>query len=93
MADTGLALCLESQAALRPDLRLLVMSATLDLEPVSRLLGGSPVLRCEGRSFPVEMRYLPVPGTAGHAPRAAFELLRHAANVAAHVLHTSAAAC
>lgn len=57
-ADLGLALCLQSQAILREDLRILVMSATLDAEPVAALLGDAPVLRCEGRSYPVETRYL-----------------------------------
>ncbi len=58
-ADLGLALALESQQALRDDLRLLVMSATLDGEPIARLLGGAPLISSEGRSFPVEMRYSP----------------------------------
>ena len=57
--DLALALCLESQSALRPDLKLLVMSATLDAGPVAGLLGGAPVLTSEGRMFPVETRYLP----------------------------------
>ncbi|PPD16239.1 MAG: ATP-dependent helicase HrpB [Methylobacterium sp.] len=57
-ADFGLALALESQAALRPDLRLVVMSATLDDERLSALLGEAPVIRSEGRTYPVETRYL-----------------------------------
>jgi ATP-dependent helicase HrpB len=57
-ADLGLALCLQSRAVLREDLRLLVMSATLEAEPVAALLGGAPVLRSEGRSFPVETHHL-----------------------------------
>ena len=56
-ADLGLALCLESQAALRDDLKLLVMSATLDGEAVARLLGAAPVITSEGRSYPVTIRY------------------------------------
>ena len=60
-ADTGLALCLEAQRLFRPDLRLLVMSATLDCEPISKLLGDAPVITCEGRMFPVETRYLEQP--------------------------------
>ncbi len=56
-ADFGLALALESQAILRPELRLLVMSATLDGERVSRLLGDAPIVSSVGRSFPVELRY------------------------------------
>ncbi|MEO9335999.1 ATP-dependent helicase HrpB [Mesorhizobium sp. SB112] len=55
--DFGLALALDVQGALRPDLRLLVMSATLDGARVARLLGDAPVIESEGRSFPVEIRY------------------------------------
>lgn len=58
-ADLGLALCLESQSALRPDLKLLVMSATLDCQPIARLLGEAPIVVSEGRAFPVQVRYLP----------------------------------
>ena len=55
--DFGLALALDVQGALRPDLRLLVMSATLDGARVATLLGGAPVIESQGRSFPVEIRY------------------------------------
>lgn len=57
-ADLGLALARESQSVLRDDLRLLVMSATLDIVGVSRLLEDAPVIEAEGRMFPVETRYL-----------------------------------
>jgi ATP-dependent helicase HrpB len=57
--DLGLALALHTQALVRPDLRLLVMSATLDGVAVARLLGDAPVITGEGRSFPVETRYQP----------------------------------
>jgi ATP-dependent helicase HrpB len=57
-ADLGLALCLETQSYLRDDLRLIVMSATLDGERVAKLLGDAPIVTSEGRSFPVETRYL-----------------------------------
>ncbi len=58
-ADFGLALALDSQAHLRPDLRLLVMSATLDGARVASLLGADvPVIAAEGRAFPVETVYL-----------------------------------
>lgn len=60
-ADLGLALCLEIRAALREDLRLLVMSATLDAAPVAALMGGAPMVTSEGRAFPVETRWLPRP--------------------------------
>lgn len=57
-ADLGLALARDSQTVLRDDLRLLVMSATLDIAGVSKLLDGAPVIEAEGRVFPVETRYL-----------------------------------
>ncbi len=60
-ADFGLALCLEARAALRPDLMLLVMSATLDAAPVAALMGDAPVITSEGRAFPVETRWLARP--------------------------------
>jgi ATP-dependent helicase HrpB len=56
-ADLGLALCLEAQATLRPDLRLLIMSATLDGVAIAKLLGDAPLLTSEGQSFPAETRY------------------------------------
>ncbi len=43
----------------RPDLRLAVMSATLDPEPIAKFLGGCPIVESEGRSYPVEIRYRP----------------------------------
>lgn len=57
-ADMGLALARDSQTGLREDLRILVMSATLDGARVARLLGEAPVVESEGRAFPVETRYL-----------------------------------
>jgi ATP-dependent helicase HrpB len=57
-ADFGLALALDVQAGLREDLRILVMSATLDGARVARLLGEAPVIESAGRAFPVETRYL-----------------------------------
>ena len=74
-ADTGLALCLESQRLFRPDLRLLVMSATLDCGPVSELLGQAPMIVCEGRMFPVETRYLDQP-LSGHLDVAVVQAIR-----------------
>ena len=59
--DLALALCLDGADALRDDLRILVMSATLDAEQVSGLLGNAPVVRGEGRSHPVEIHYLSRP--------------------------------
>ncbi len=66
-ADLGLALARDSQTGLREDLRLLVMSATLDGARVGKLLGDAPVVESAGRAFPVETRYL------GRDPRAPVE--------------------
>ncbi|MBU2935939.1 MULTISPECIES: ATP-dependent helicase HrpB [Pacificibacter] len=64
-ADLGLALIVEVRGALRDDLALVVMSATLDAGPVADLLGGAPIVTSEGRAFPVETLWLnkPVPKT------------------------------
>ncbi|MDF2999879.1 MAG: ATP-dependent helicase HrpB, partial [Xanthobacteraceae bacterium] len=63
-ADLGLALALDAQGALREDLRILVMSATLDGARVAKLLGEAPVIESLGRAFLIETRYL------GRDPRA-----------------------
>ncbi len=71
-ADLGLALCLEIRAALRDDLVLLVMSATLDAAPVADLMGDAPVITSKGRAFAVETHWLaqpwsrPAQQTGGH---------------------------
>lgn len=57
-SDFGLALALDAQAALRPDLRLVAMSATLDGARFSGLMGGAPVVESEGRSWPLALRHL-----------------------------------
>lgn len=56
-ADLALALALQVQAILRDDLRILLMSATLDAATLSTLLGGAPVVTSLGRQFPVDIRY------------------------------------
>ena len=56
-ADLGLALALDSQRSFNPDLRIVVMSATLDGARVAGLLDDAPVICSEGRSFPVQTRY------------------------------------
>lgn len=60
-ADLGLALAWDLREGLRPDLALLVMSATLDAAPVAAMLGNAPLVTSEGRAFPVETRWLPRP--------------------------------
>src|SRR6478752_4917177 len=57
-ADMGLALARDAQTGLREDLRILVMSATLDGARVANLLGDATVIESQGRAFPVETRYL-----------------------------------
>ena len=66
-ADLGLALARDAQQGLREDLKILVMSATLDGARVAKLLGGAVVIESEGRAFPVETSYL------GRDPRAPIE--------------------
>ncbi|HAD03903.1 MAG TPA: ATP-dependent helicase HrpB [Desulfuromonas sp.] len=57
-SDLALALCRDAQLGLRDDLKILVMSATLDVAPVAKLLGDAPLLGSRGRAFPVALRYL-----------------------------------
>lgn len=79
-ADLALALLLDVQQGLRDDLKLLIMSATLDNDKLQRLLPDAPVVISEGRAFPVERRYqsLPVHQRFDEAvAMATAELLRH----------------
>jgi ATP-dependent helicase HrpB len=57
-ADLGLALCLDMQGVLNQELRLLIMSATIETAPIAALLDDAPVITCPGRSYPVETRYV-----------------------------------
>ena len=75
-ADLGLALCLDAQRNLRPDLRLLVMSATLDGAAVARLLGDAPRVTSQGRMFAVEVRH--AARTPDHVERAVAATVRRA---------------
>jgi len=67
-ADVALAVACELQRTVRPDLKLVVMSATIDAEPIAAHLGGCPILTAEGRRYPVDVHYLtpaahePLPG-------------------------------
>src|SRR5688572_4993820 len=63
--DLALALALESQASLRPDLRVVVMSATLDTAAIAALLPDAATVSSEGRTFPVETRHLGDPSARG----------------------------
>ena len=58
-ADLALALVKESQEVLRDDLKILIMSATLDTDYISKFLGNCPIVTSEGRSYPVEINYSP----------------------------------
>lgn len=66
--DVAAALLREVQQTVRADLILVVMSATLEAEPVARFLGGCPIVRVEGRTFPVEMTYRGLAAGAARAP-------------------------
>ncbi len=79
-SDLGLAMALESRASLRPELSLVVMSATIDAVPIARLLGSddpaAPVITVPGRTHPVETIYV---GRAVHDPnRRSDQLADHA---------------
>ncbi len=83
-ADLALALTLDARAALRPDLRILAMSATLDTARVAEVIGDgdpAPVVTSEGRAHPVDIRYRPPAVRGGRAPRiaeATADAVRHA---------------
>ena len=75
-ADLALALCLDVRTQLRPDLKILVMSATMDPGPIASLLGNAQVIASAGKAWPVEERYLdtgagPLPGRMAAAVRTA----------------------
>lgn len=61
LSDVALALVKNLQQTQRPDLAMLVMSATLDAEPVAAYLNDCPILVSEGQSYPVQVAYLPLP--------------------------------
>jgi ATP-dependent helicase HrpB len=85
-ADLGLALCLDAQAEVREDLRILVMSATLDTTAVARLLGDAPVVTAQGRAFEVETHWL----AGGAATRGARDIdiaVRTARTIAQAIEH------
>lgn len=75
-ADLGLALALNVQEHLRPDLRLLVMSATLNEQAVASLLGDAPLVQCAGKMFPVQTHYLQRPHDGPVEPLVVSTILR-----------------
>lgn len=84
-ADTGLALTLHTRRLVRPDLRVLVMSATLDGTAVARLIGNAPVVTAYGQAHPVETRHRAPPRRIGR--RIAVDT-QHVATVVRSALHT-----
>ena len=85
-ADLGLALCLDIQRQVREELKLLVMSATLDCVPLSRLMDNAPVVSSPGRSYPVEEIYLEEAGHTRLPERMANAVLRALAETEGDVL-------
>lgn len=80
LSDVALALARRLQETQRPDLKIVVMSATLEAEPVAKYLGGCPVLVSEGKAFPVEIRH-----ADSHDERPVFE---QAAALVAQITHS-----
>ncbi len=76
-ADTGLALALHTRSLIRPDLRIVVMSATLDGARVASLLDDAPIITSEGRTYPIEVMYRPKPD-ARELPSAVASAVMHA---------------
>ena len=76
-ADLALALCLQAQQLLRPDLRILIMSATLDSEKISAALQNAPVVTSVGKQYPIELKYEPADKNE-HLPVAVSRIIRKA---------------
>lgn len=92
-ADLGLALCLESVGAFRPDLKMLLMSATLNAAELSRFLGDAPIIEAQGRNWPVEVRHAgaeltvsPASGLADLAAKTALAVREALRNEAGSIL-------
>ena len=79
-ADLGLALCLDIQASLRDNLRLLIMSATLDNQSLQQHLPHAAYISCEGRSFPIDYIYQPIMSSSfkDHKQKALLALIKTA---------------
>jgi ATP-dependent helicase HrpB len=76
--DLGLALALDARAGLRPDLALLVMSATIDASAVANALGGAPVVTAEALTHPIDMRWRPPPPRSRHTDEHTARVIREA---------------
>jgi ATP-dependent helicase HrpB len=76
LSDVALALAKRLQQTRRPDLKIVVMSATLEAAPVAKYLGGCPVLVSEGKAFPVEIRHLDLPDERAVSEQAADAVAR-----------------
>src|ERR1700722_10864705 len=83
LSDVALALAKRLQETRRPDLKIVVMSATLEAEPVAKYLGGCPVLVSEGKAFPVEIRHTDLPDER--------PVSEQAADLVAHITHSGGA--
>ncbi len=86
-SDLGLALALEARGALRPDLALIVMSATLDAAPVAALMGGAPVVTSDGRAFPVDTVWLDRPRQRQS------DFIKDISNLIVNAMHAHAGGC
>jgi ATP-dependent helicase HrpB len=85
-SDLGLALARDIQTGLRPDLKLVAMSATLDQDRLAAFLGGCPTIACPGRAFPVETRWSPPTASQTLEMAAASAVRALAAEIAGDIL-------
>lgn len=85
-ADLALALSLEVQGALRDDLRLVVMSATLDGDALQNLLPHAQLIKCEGRQYPIDIRYTPLKPNEDMVSKMANQILTLIANESGSIL-------
>ena len=92
-ADLSLALCLQSQQVLREDLKILVMSATLNTDAVAHLLDNAPIIQSEGRSFPVEINYLDKAINQNSSMNPQQQLLSSLLNAVKKVIHNHDDSC
>jgi len=88
-ADLSLALCLQSQQIIRDDLKILVMSATLNTSAIANLLDDAPVIQSEGRSFPVELHYSQTSLTTSDNS----QLIKNLLNTVKQVVHNHEGNC